>query len=256
MTCWPFSSAFQLEWTIWDYLFISNEFQFMSFKASFFSLAAYSSNSNMSNLDKNWNLFIYFQISSAIFLQECREMSMQMDYLQVSNRDNHNRTAIQVSNWIIGWYCRIEKCRILSNLSFQKIATAWWEINVSVDQQELLVSSLTLIFLTSNLVRAIHCSDKRRGGRVCTVWYDVYSNSPFSKCVISLMCTFFYIRVHAVKVDWADQNEQYLISQSIVTSDEWYTSLGTILPWTIRPFCFSFYFRLHSRRDQSFLSSL
>jgi hypothetical protein len=56
-------------------------------------------------------------------------------------------------------------------------------------------------FVTSNLVRAIHCSDKRRGNRMCAVRYDVYSNSSFSKCIVSLMCTYFYIRVHEVKVD-------------------------------------------------------
>jgi hypothetical protein len=43
------------------------------------------------------------------------------------------------------------------------------------------------------------------------------------------MCTFFCIRVHAVKVDWTEQNEQYFIGQSIVTSNEGYTSLGTVL---------------------------
>jgi hypothetical protein len=55
--------------------------------------------------------------------------------------------------------------------------------------------------VTSNLVRAIDCSDKKRDDRMCTVRYDVYSNSPFSKCLVSLMCTFFYIGVHAVKVE-------------------------------------------------------
>jgi hypothetical protein len=62
---------------------------------------------------------------------------------------------------------------------------------------------------------------------MCTVQYDVYSNSPFSKYLVSLMCTLFYIRVHAVKVDLTEQNEQYFIGQSIVTSNEWYASLGT-----------------------------
>jgi hypothetical protein len=81
--------------------------------------------------------------------------------------------------------------------------------------------------VTSNLVRAIDCSDKRRGDRMCTVRYDVYSNSPSSKCIVSLMCTLFYIGVHAVKVDWTEQNAQYFIGQSIATSTEWYTSLGT-----------------------------
>jgi hypothetical protein len=41
------------------------------------------------------------------------------------------------------------------------------------------------------------------------------------------MYTFFYVGVHAVKVDWTEQNEQYLIGQSIVTSNEWYSSVGT-----------------------------
>jgi hypothetical protein len=46
------------------------------------------------------------------------------------------------------------------------------------------------VTVTSNLLRAIHCSDKRRGDRMFTVRYDVCSNSPFSKCIVSLMCTF------------------------------------------------------------------
>jgi hypothetical protein len=73
---------------------------------------------------------------------------------------------------------------------------------------------------TSNLVRAIHCSDKRTVARVCTVRYDVYSDSSCSKCLVSVMCTFFYICVHEVKLDRTEQNAQYLISQSIMTSNE------------------------------------
>jgi hypothetical protein len=82
---------------------------------------------------------------------------------------------------------------------------------------------------TSNLVRAIRCSDKKRGDRMCTIRYDVYSNSLFSKCIISLIYILFRIRVHEVKLDRTEQNEQYLIGQSIVTSNEWYISLGTTM---------------------------
>jgi hypothetical protein len=49
---------------------------------------------------------------------------------------------------------------------------------------------VNIVRVTSNSVRAIHCSDKRRVDRMCTVRYDLYSNSRFSKCIVSLMCTF------------------------------------------------------------------
>jgi hypothetical protein len=86
-----------------------------------------------------------------------------------------------------------------------------------------------ILSVTSNLVRAIHCSDKMRGPGVCIVRYDVYSNSFSSKCIVSLMCTLFYIRVHEVKLDRTEQNEQYLIGQTIVIPNEGYISLGTTL---------------------------
>jgi hypothetical protein len=87
----------------------------------------------------------------------------------------------------------------------------------------------TDINVTSNLVRAIHCSDKRRGVRVCAIRYDVYSNLPFFKCLVSLMCTLFSIRMYEVKLDRIEQNEQYLIGQLIVTSNEWCASIGTLI---------------------------
>jgi hypothetical protein len=63
---------------------------------------------------------------------------------------------------------------------------------------------------------------------VCIVRYDVYSNWSFFKCLVSLRCTFFCIRVHEIKLDRTEQNEQYLIGRSITTSNEWYISLGTV----------------------------
>jgi hypothetical protein len=41
------------------------------------------------------------------------------------------------------------------------------------------------------------------------------------------MCTFFYVRMHEIKVDWIEQNEQYRIGQSIMTFNEWYIPFGT-----------------------------
>jgi hypothetical protein len=87
---------------------------------------------------------------------------------------------------------------------------------------------------TSNLIHVIHCSDKKRCVRECIVRYDVYSNSSFSKYIVSLMCTFFYIRVHDAKLDRTEQNEQYVTRQSIMISNNWYISFGTLLMFTSR----------------------
>jgi hypothetical protein len=89
--------------------------------------------------------------------------------------------------------------------------------------------SIVIIYLsvTSNLVRAIHCLDKWRGGRVCTVGYDVYSNLPFSKCIVSLMCTLFSIRVHEFKVYWTEHrtNNISIVNQSWpLTSDTYHSA--------------------------------
>jgi hypothetical protein len=42
-----------------------------------------------------------------------------------------------------------------------------------------------------------------------------------------LMHIYFYIYVHEVKHERTEQNVQYLIGQSIMTSNEWCISLGT-----------------------------
>jgi hypothetical protein len=85
-----------------------------------------------------------------------------------------------------------------------------------------------ILSVTRNLVRTIHCSDKSRGVRDCTVRCDLYSNLSFAKCLASLMHICFHIRVHEAKHDRTEQNKYYFIGQSIMTSNEWYTSLGTI----------------------------
>jgi hypothetical protein len=97
--------------------------------------------------------------------------------------------------------CTIE-CNLVKNIRIVR----WWNI-----------------FVSSNLVRAIHWLDKTRVVRDCTVRYDVYSNSFFSKCLAYLKCICVYIRVHEVKLDRTEQNEQYLIGQ---------------LLWSIFPFWF------------------
>jgi hypothetical protein len=71
-----------------------------------------------------------------------------------------------------------------------------------------------------NFVRSTHCLDKRRSGRVCTVRYNVCSNSPFSKCIPSLIRFWFYIRVHEVKLDRTEQNKRYLIGQPMIIFNE------------------------------------
>jgi hypothetical protein len=57
---------------------------------------------------------------------------------------------------------------------------------------------------------------------------DAYSNSSFSKCIASLMHIYFYIYVHEVKHERTEQNVQYLIGQSIMTSNEWCIWLGKL----------------------------
>jgi hypothetical protein len=81
--------------------------------------------------------------------------------------------------------------------------------------------------ITNSSVCLISCVDKRRDVRVGIVTYDFDSTLSFSKGLVSSMCTLFHIRVHEVQLDRTEQNEQYLIGQSIMTSDESYTSFVT-----------------------------
>jgi hypothetical protein len=120
-----------------------------------------------------------------------------------------------------------------SRKGFFSTVKRWKKIVLAVEQRIIksfffLKYQSDIVDVTCNSIDEINQSDKRRGVRVCTVRYNVYSNSSFSKFLASLICVYFYIRVQVVKLDRTEQNEQYLIGRSIMTPDEWYISLDTI----------------------------
>jgi hypothetical protein len=107
-----------------------------------------------------------------------------------------------------------------------------------------------IVFKSVNITNTIHpwSSERNKTRLVLQYWWHL-CNEQFGSCYSLLgqeerwsyvycpvQCLFEFallqmwriLDVHAVKVYWTEQNAQYFIGQSIVTSTEWYTSLGKI----------------------------
>jgi hypothetical protein len=79
-----------------------------------------------------------------------------------------------------------------------------------------------VVIVTSNVVRDINCLDKRKSVRFCNIRYDIYSNLPFSKSIVSLILTYFLTCAYVVESDETVQDEQYLAGKTQMNSNGWY----------------------------------
>jgi hypothetical protein len=77
--------------------------------------------------------------------------------------------------------------------------------------------------VTRNFDVNINLSEIRRWVRPFTVLQDVYSTfTHLQMYIIFLLCTLFHTRVHKVKFDQTESNEQYLTGQTQMKSNDWY----------------------------------
>jgi hypothetical protein len=69
-----------------------------------------------------------------------------------------------------------------------------------------------MLVVASNSLDDINRSEKMNGVRVYFILHDVYSNLPYSQCILCMMCMLVYTHTYESNLDQIERNGRYLTS--------------------------------------------